>query len=101
MNILKQHVADPQDPHAGQAILTAGPAIEEAEGTIVFLHGRGATAEDILSVYPELGMPTLAAIAPQAANRTWYPQSFLAPLDVNQPWLDSALRRIATIVEDL
>jgi predicted esterase len=67
----------------------------------VLLHGRGATAESILSVYEALAVPELAALAPQAAAGTWYPQSFLAPTEANQPFLDSALRRVETILADL
>ena len=90
------------DPHANTPILTAGPAPEQAAGTIVMIHGRGARAEDILSLLPELELEMdVAAIAPQAAGNTWYPLPFLAPMDQNQPYLDSALRRIETIVSDL
>src|SRR5262249_22100039 len=101
MSISPEQLSEACDPHADLPILTAGPRPEQAEGTIILLHGRGSTAEDILSLYAELELPNLAAQAPQAANRTWYPQSFLAPLEVNQPWLDSAIRRVATIVADL
>jgi predicted esterase len=89
------------DPHAGEPILTAGAAPDRADAAIILLHGRGASAEDILSLYSVIELPRFAAIAPQAANRTWYPQSFLAPLEANQPYLDSALRRIESIVTDL
>ena len=91
----------PADPHAGQPILTAGPAPERADATLVLVHGRGATARSILPLYDEFGLDTLAAVAPQAAANTWYPNSFLAPIESNQPWLDSALRRLETIVSDL
>ena len=64
-------------------------------------HGRGASAESILSLYDELGAEGFAAIAPQAAGGTWYPHSFLAPLDSNQPYLDSALGRLDSLVADL
>lgn len=89
------------DPHAGQRVLAAGPPPERAAGTMILLHGRGASAEDILSIYGELGEETLSALAPQAAGYTWYPNSFLAPIESNQPYLDSALRRIESIVADL
>src|SRR5262245_26012708 len=89
---------DPQDPHAGEPTLGAGPAPDEAAAALVLLHGRGGSAEDILSLYAELGLPGLAALAPQAAGNTWYPNSFLAPLEANQPYLDSALRRIESVV---
>src|ERR1700679_4129720 len=85
---------DISDPHGGQPVVTHGPALEKAIATIIFIHGRGASAESILSLYNELGFAKIAAIAPQAAGHTWYPNSFLAPLDANQPYLDSALDRI-------
>jgi phospholipase/carboxylesterase len=89
------------DPHAGQAVLTAGPAPERAAGVIVLVHGRGASAEGMLSLFEQLDVEGLAAVAPQAAGGTWYPQSFLAPIAANQPYLDSALRKIDTVVADL
>jgi predicted esterase len=90
-----------KDPHAGQPVLTAGPTPERADATILLVHGRGADAEGMLSLYSELGVEKLAAIAPQAAGSTWYPYSFLAPLDKNQPYLDSALNRVDSLVADL
>src|SRR3954465_11475602 len=92
----------PSDPHASSLAITAGPAPEEATGTIVMIHGRGADAQSIVSLLPELQLPeNVAPIAPQANGNTWYPHSFLAPLEANQPYLDSALRRVETIVADL
>src|SRR3954471_956908 len=89
------------DPHAAQPVLTAGAAVEEAVGAIVLIHGRGATAEGMLSLYEQLEVEGLAAVAPQAANATWYPQLFLAPLEMNQPYLDSALGKIERVVGEL
>jgi predicted esterase len=89
------------DPHARQPVLTAGPPPEQADGVLVLVHGRGATAQSILSLYEELGVKSLSALAPQAAGQTWYPNSFLASLATNQPYLDSALGRLESIVTDL
>jgi predicted esterase len=90
------------DPHASQPILHAGPAPERAAATVILVHGRGADAEGMLQLFNELGLPdTVAALAPQAAGHTWYPYSFLEPLELNQPYLDSALRRLGSIVDDL
>jgi len=89
------------DPHADQPILRAGPAPENAAATLVMIHGRGAGAESILSLYRPLSIENIAALAPEAAGATWYPHSFLAPLETNQPYLDSALRKIDSIVTDL
>jgi predicted esterase len=91
----------PDDPHAGQPVLTAGPASEEAMATLVLIHGRGGSGENILSLYEELDLDGVAAVAPQAAGNTWYPHSFLAPLEANQPYLDSALRKLESIVNGL
>lgn len=89
------------DPHAGQPLLTAGPAPEQAAAMLVLIHGRGATAASILALHAGLGIEGLAAVAPQAAGNTWYPHSFLAQMAANQPDLDSALGRIESIVADL
>jgi len=90
-----------ENPHASTPILTAGLAPVDAPVTLILLHGRGDSARNMLGLVDALGIPDLAAIAPQAAENTWYPNSFLAPLETNQPYLDSALRRIDTIVNDL
>src|SRR5947209_7313158 len=101
MTPLQQQPGEGRDPHAKQPIRRAGPAPEQARATLVLLHGRGGTAEDMLSLYPQLRLPTVAALAPQAAGNTWYPYSFMAALEVNQPFLDSALGRLESIVADL
>lgn len=101
MTILGDRDHNARDPHAGQRILHAGPTPELASATVIFLHGRGASAEDILSLSAHLALPDLAALAPEAAGQSWYPQSFLAPLEANQPNLDSALKQIETLVLDL
>jgi predicted esterase len=88
-------------PHAGQPLLTSGPPPESAACTLVLAHGRGASAESILGLVEELQVARLAALAPQAAGQSWYPYTFLAPLAANQPYLDSALRRLESIITDL
>ena len=80
-----------QDPHAGQDLLIVGEPLVSAHAALLLIHGRGASAIDILSLGDELDMPGFAFFAPQASGYTWYPQRFLSPLDANQPWLDSAL----------
>lgn len=89
------------DPHADQPVYTSGPAIEKADGVLVLIHGRGGSAQDILALHDELGADRFAAIAPQAAGHTWYPHSFLTPMEANQPYLDSALRRVESLIADL
>ena len=72
-------------------IITAGKKITEAKKALIMLHGRGASAEDILRLKSYLNVEEFAILAPQATNNTWYPYSFLAPRDQNEPWLSSAL----------
>jgi predicted esterase len=80
--------------HAGQPVLLAGEPLERASAAMVMAHGRGASAKDILVLAAELNMTGFAYVAPQAANNTWYPNSFLMPLADNEPWLTSALDTI-------
>ncbi len=82
-------------------LLTEGPTPDQADAVLIMLHGRGASARDILSLYDALQRPSLAACAPEAPNHTWYPYSFLAPVEDNQPDLDHALNRIDQLVNKL
>jgi phospholipase/carboxylesterase len=88
-------------PHAGQPVLAAGDTPERATAAMVMLHGRGASADDILTMVPELQAPGWTFLAPQAAGDTWYPNSFRAPIESNEPWLSSALDVIAGLLHRL
>jgi phospholipase/carboxylesterase len=65
---------------------------------MILLHGRGASAREILSLAEVVAQPDLAYLAPQAATHSWYPYSFLAPLADNEPWLSSALQMLADLL---
>jgi phospholipase/carboxylesterase len=82
-------------------LVTSGKKIEEAEKALVLIHGRGASADDILTLASHLFVPDFALLAPQATNYTWYPYSFLAPPEQNEPWLSSALELLDETVADL
>ena len=101
MNATRSRPTDDSGPHAREPVLAAGPKPEEADAAILLFHGRGGSAEDMLGLHKQLRFPGLAALAPQAAGHTWYPHSFLAPLQSNQPYLDSALARIESLVASL
>jgi len=88
-------------PHGQAPLVWGGAPVESATGAVVLLHGRGGSAEDILTLAPLLGRTDLAFVAPQAAGHTWYPQSFLAPRENNEPYLSSALRRVGETVAAL
>jgi len=85
-------------PHQNQQTLTAGESLDEAEAAVILVHGRGATAQSILGMADEFDYPGIAYLAPQAANRTWYPQSFLAPVEQNEPGRSSGLQVLSELV---
>ena len=85
-------------PHQNQELLTAGKPLHEARAAMILIHGRGASAYDILELSALLPHPDIAYLAPQAANSTWYPFSFLAPMTQNEPGLSSALQVVADLV---
>jgi predicted esterase len=87
-----------QGPHQGQEILTNGKPLSEANAALILIHGRGASAYDIMELGLLLGGDQFALLAPQAANNTWYPFSFLAPLANNEPYLSSALQAVSDLV---
>jgi predicted esterase len=86
-------------PHQGQPVLTAGEPLETARAVMVLVHGRGASAGDIMTVGAELMHPGFAYIAPEAAGHAWYPNPFTAPLETNEPYLSSALQVLEDLVE--
>lgn len=90
------------DPHRDLRIVTAGLPLAEARAAMVLVHGRGATAESILTLVPELthggAGDGFAFLAPQAAGGTWYPRSFLAEIEDNEPYLSSALAALERLL---
>lgn len=88
-------------PHRGQPVLLAGELLETAQAAMIMVHGRGATAESILSLADVLAQPGFAYLAPQAAGYTWYPNSFLAPIPSNEPGLSSGLEVIGALLARL
>jgi predicted esterase len=67
-------------------------------GVIILIHGRGATAESILELAEFMPHPGLTYLAPQASAGSWYPYSFLEPLNRNEPYLSGALARVGQVV---
>jgi phospholipase/carboxylesterase len=85
-------------PHKGMPVLEAGEKLGKARAAMILLHGRGATAEDIMTLAAELMYPGFAYLAPQAAGNAWYPNPFTAPLEANEPYLSSALEVVQTLL---
>lgn len=82
-------------------MLQAGPVPAEAGAAVILVHGRGASARDILTLAPELNQPGLCYLAPQAAGASWYPWSFLAPIERNEPGLSSGLSVLGALMDRL
>lgn len=90
------------DPHAGSRILHAGAPLAEARGAAILVHGRGASAEDILDLASHFRRQDtgMAWLAPQADGHTWYPYRFLEPIERNEPHLSSALALLGRLVRE-
>ena len=82
-------------------IITAGKELNKNSKVLIMLHGRGASAESILSLSSHLNVKDFTLLAPQATGNTWYPYSFLVPPAQNEPGLSSALNLLKEIVDDL
>lgn len=89
------------DIHAAQPVLAAGTPLTEAKAAMLMVHGRGASAHDILSLSQEFNQQGIAYLAPQAANNTWYPHRFLEPVEKNEPYLSWALAKVETVLEQI
>lgn len=85
-------------PHQNQPVRRAGMDLSQARGAMVMLHGRGATAESILTLVPALGIADFAYLAPQAGGNSWWPQSFLAPIPQNEPGISSAMQAVEDVL---
>lgn len=85
--------------HRGQPVLTAGAPLAGARAAVIMVHGRGASARDILLLAEEWRADYVAYLAPQAANSTWYPNRFIAPVATNEPWLSSALASLEDVLQ--
>ncbi len=90
-----------QGPHQKSKTATSGTDPENADGAIVMIHGRGATAESILPLANEFDAKNFHFAAPQASGNTWYPNSFMAPSERNEPGISSGLQAIYNIVTNL
>jgi len=83
----------------GQRIVEAGEPLASARAAMILLHGRGATAEDIMTIASEVRQPGWSYFAPQAAGNAWYPNPFTAPLESNEPYLSAATDMVSRLVE--
>jgi len=88
-------------PHEGGPIMLAGASLDTARGAAIMVHGRGASPANILDLVPAIDRPDIAYLAPGAAGGTWYPNSFTAERERNEPGITSGLGVIGSLVEML
>jgi len=86
-------------PHAGQPILLAGVPLPQARAAVIMLHGRGAGPANILDLAPRIESPGVTYLAPAAAGGTWYPKSFMAPIDENEPGISSGIATVHSLID--
>lgn len=88
--------------HDVRNTLYTGYSIEKASKVIILIHGRGASAESILTLAQEFRPDETACYAaPQATQHAWYPYSFMEPTSKNEPWLSSAIQMLDELVGQL
>lgn len=87
--------------HQNQPVYHIGAPLETAQGVMILVHGRGSTAHNILTLAAEFEHDDLAFFAPQAVNQTWYPQSFLSPIALNEPGISSGIALVKGIIDQV
>jgi phospholipase/carboxylesterase len=89
------------NPHLGQPVLRSGAPLESCRAAALLFHGRGRTPDEMIGLAARMAVPGVAYLVPTADGNTWYPYSFLEPLERNQPALAHALAAYAALVADL
>jgi phospholipase/carboxylesterase len=88
-----------QDLHLFENTFYAGASLSAATRAMIMVHGRGDASDKMLLLSKHIvSDPLMALVFPKATNNTWYPKSFMAPTEENQPWLDSALENLSKVV---
>ena len=82
-------------------ILAAGTPVDQAEKVMIFIHGRGGDAQSMMEIAGVLNVNGFALLAPQATGNTWYPYSFLSLVEMNEPWLTSAIHSVHELIDEV
>ena len=85
--------------HQANRPLLGGAALDTAKAAIILVHGRGGDANNMMELGLAVAEDDIALIALRAANNTWYPERFMSPMALNEPWLSSALQAVSDAVE--
>lgn len=81
--------------------IQAGLPVAKAKKAAIFIHGRGATAESIVTLAPYLNLAEFALFAPQAPQRTWYPFGFMANDQGNLSALHTSIQQVSLLFQFL
>ncbi len=92
---------EPTPPHGGQPIVRFGAPLQGARGAAIMIHGRGAAPRNILDLVPAIGHVGMAYLAPAAAGGTWYPNSFMAPTETNEPGITSGISVVHALIDEV
>ena len=88
-------------PHAGQGVAHTGAPLENARAAVIMIHGRGARPASILELVPVIGHEGVTYLAPAASGGTWYPKSFMAPTEENEPGISSGIDVVHALIDDV
>ena len=88
-------------PHDGQPVARAGVPLADARAAVIMVHGRGAGPRNILDLVPLIGQPGVAYLAPAASGGTWYPKSFMAPTEENEPGISSGIGVVHGLIDEI
>jgi predicted esterase len=80
--------------------MRAGADLVAARAAVIMVHGRGAGPANILDLAPHIGHPGVAFIAPAASGGTWYPKSFLSPIEENEPGISSGIAVVHALMDE-
>lgn len=94
-------MSGPVPPHAGQPVAQAGAPLAGARAAMIMVHGRGAAPANILDLVPRVGAEGVCYLAPAAAGGTWYPRSFMAPFEENEPGISSGISVVHALIDDV
>lgn len=87
--------------HPAGIAATLGTPLSEADAAMILIHGRGDSARGILGLAQVFRSENMAFVAPEARHNVWYPHSFMAPVELNEPWLSSALAAVGATLKQV
>jgi predicted esterase len=88
-------------PHAGEPLTSAGMPLGQGSAVMIMVHGRNAGPQNVLDLVPRFERSDFTYLAPAAAGRTWYPLSFMAEREKNEPGISSGLWVLEQLIAEV